>query len=60
MDARKKSDGNPNSSVVAETMTLLANSSYRYQIMDRSPHTVTKYLTDEKLMRPLIVKCSKS
>ena len=25
-----------------------ANSSYRYQIMDRSRHTVTKYLSDEK------------
>ena len=37
-----------NSSVVAETMKLLANSSYGYQIMDRSRHTVTKYLTDEK------------
>ena len=29
-------------------MKLLANSSYGYQIMDRSRHTVTKYLTDEK------------
>ena len=37
-----------NSSVVAETMKLLANSSYGYQIMDRSRHTVTKYLNDEK------------
>ena len=29
-------------------MKLLANSSYGYQIMDRSQHTVTKYHTDEK------------
>ena len=29
-------------------MKLLANSSYGYQIMDRSRHTVTKYLTDGK------------
>ena len=47
VDARKGHE-NPNSSVVAETMKLLANSSYGYQIMDRSRHTVTKYLSDEK------------
>ena len=29
-------------------LKLLANSSYGYQIMDRSRHTVTKYLNDEK------------
>ena len=49
VDARMQGDENPNSSVVAETMKLLANSSYGYQIMDRSRHTVTKYLSDEKL-----------
>ena len=48
VDARRQGDKNPNSSVVAETMKLLANSSYGYQIMDRSRHTVTKYLSDEK------------
>ena len=48
VDARRQGDENPNSSVVAETMKLLANSSYVYQIMDRSRHTVTKYLNDEK------------
>ena len=47
VDARR-GDENPNCSVVAETMKLLANSSYGYQIMDRSRHTVTKYLSDEK------------
>ena len=29
-------------------MKLLANSSYGHQIMNRSRHMVTKYLTDEK------------
>ena len=48
VDARRQGDENPNSSVVAETLKLLANSSYGYQIMDRSRHTVTKYLNDEK------------
>ena len=47
VDARRQGDENPNSSVLAETMKLLANSSRGYQIMDRI-HTVTKYLTDEK------------
>ena len=48
MDARRQGDENPNSSVVAETMKLLVNICYEYQIMGRSRHTVTKYLTDEK------------
>ena len=47
-DARREGDENPSSSVVAETMKLLANSSYGYQIMDRSRHTVRNYLNDEK------------
>ena len=34
VDARRQSDENPNSSVVAETMKLLANGSYGYKIMD--------------------------
>ena len=48
MNARREGDENPNSIVVTETMKLLADSSYGYQIMHRSRHTVTKYLTDEK------------
>ena len=48
MDAKSKSDKNPNSSVVAETKKHLAQSSYVWQIMDRSRHTVTKYLSDGK------------
>ena len=43
-----KSDENLLSSVVAETTKLLAKSSYCYQNLDRSRHTVTKYLRDEK------------
>ena len=48
VDARRKGDKNPKSSVVAETMRLLPNSSYGYQIMDRSRQTVTKYLSGRK------------
>ena len=48
VDARRQRDENPNSSVVAKTMKLIAKSFYGYQIMDRSRHTVTKYLSDEK------------
>ena len=47
VDARRQGDENPNSSVVAETMKLLANSSIGYQIMDRNRHALTKYLTDD-------------
>ena len=36
VNARRQGDENPNSSLVAETMKLLANSSYGCQIMDRS------------------------
>ena len=48
VNARRQRDENLNPSLVAETMKLLANSSYGYQIMDRSRHTVTKYLNDGK------------
>ena len=48
VDARRKGDENIDSSVVAETMNLLGNSSYGYQIMDRSRHTETLYLNEEK------------
>ena len=52
VDARRQGDENPKSSVVAETMKLLANSSCGYQIMNRSRHAVAKYPTDKKPMRP--------
>ena len=48
IDARREVGENPMSSVVGETMELLANSSYAYQIIDRSRHSVTKYLSYEK------------
>ena len=48
VDARREGDENPLSGVVSETKKLLGNSSYGYQIMDRSRHTITKYLNDEK------------
>ena len=48
VDARWHGDENRNSSVVAEAKNILANSSYGYQTMDRSRHTVTKYLSDEE------------
>ena len=48
VDGRRKGHENPNSSVAAETMKLLANSSYGYQIMHRSRHTVTKHFNDEE------------
>ena len=56
LNARREGDENPNSSVVAETTKLLANSSYGYQIMDCSRHTVTKYLSDEKTHRAINTK----
>ena len=48
VDAGRQGDENPNSSVVAEAMKILVNSSYGYPIMDRNRHTVTNYLTDKK------------
>ena len=48
LNARREGNESPNSSVVAETMKLLANRFYGFQIMDRCRHTVTKYLSDEK------------
>ena len=49
VDARReKGDENILSRVKAETMKLLGNTYRGYQIMDRSRHTITKYLNDEK------------
>ena len=59
VDAQRQGDENPNSSIVADTMKLLANSSYGYQIMDRSRHTVTKYLNDEKVQSAIKSKLFK-
>ena len=41
VDTRRQGDKNQNLSVDAEIMKLRTNSSYGYQIMDRSWHTVT-------------------
>ena len=60
VDARRQGDENPNSSVVTETMKLLASSSYGYQIVYRRRQTVTKYLSGEKHMRLSIVNCPRS
>ena len=57
--ARRERDENPNSSVVAETINMLANNSYGYQIMDRSRHTVTKILKNEKTHGAINTKCFK-
>ena len=59
VDARRRGDENSNTNVVAETMKLLANSCYGYQIMDRSRHTVTTYLTDEKTLAAFNIKLFK-
>ena len=59
MDARRQGDKNPNSSVVAEAMKFLTNSSYGHQIMDRSQHTAMKYLTDEKTVAAINSKLFK-
>ena len=48
VDAGRAGDKNPLSGEVAETIKLLENSSYDYQIMNRSKHTMTKYLGDKK------------
>ena len=44
VDARREGDRNKESTFVAEIMKLIGNSSYGYQIMDRSRHTTTKYV----------------
>ena len=59
VDARRASDKNPDSSVAAETMNMLVISSLRYQIMDRSRHTKTKHLNDEKTLKANIEKMFK-
>ena len=48
VDARRQGDENPKLSKITEKMKMLANSSYCNHIMDRSRHTLTKYLSDEK------------
>ena len=47
VQARREGDYNPQSSVVAETMKLIGNSSYGYQIMNRSKQTNTRYVNED-------------
>ena len=42
-------DENPKCSVVAESMKMLANTSYGYQIIDHSRQFAVKYLDDGKM-----------
>ena len=56
INARREGDEVPNSSVVAETMKLLVNSSYGYQKMDGTRHTVTKTLSNEKTHGAINIK----
>ena len=44
VEARREGDKNTFSSVFAETMKLIGNSSYGYQFMDRSKHSKTQYV----------------
>ena len=48
VDARRVGDENPLSGVVAETLKLLGKTFYGYLIMDRSIHSITKYLNVKK------------
>ena len=48
VNACRQRDDNPNCSVVAETMKLLANNSYGYQFIDRSRQSITQYTNDGK------------
>ena len=50
VDAQRQRDESCNCSVVGETLQLLANSSYGYQIMDHSHHSVSvsNFLDDGK------------
>ena len=50
VDARRHGQEISNSSAVAEILKLPASRSYGYQIMDRSRHTVTKFLSGEKTL----------
>jgi hypothetical protein len=46
VDARRAGDENTESAVQAETMKLLGNSSYGYQIMNRKKHKQVSYVED--------------
>ena len=48
IDDRREGDGNSLLGVAAKTMKLLGKTNFGYQIIDRSRHRTTKYLSDEK------------
>ena len=50
VDARRQSDQNSYTSVVAETMMFRASNCYGHQIMHCSWHTLTKYLSDKNAL----------
>ena len=49
VDARHQVNQNLKDSVIAETMKLLASSSFGYQMMVQTSHSVTKNLNDDRL-----------
>ena len=51
VDARQTGNEKSLSGVVAETLKLVGNCSYGYQILDISKPTQTKYLGDKKPIR---------
>ena len=59
VDAGREGDENLLAGVAIETLKILVKSSNGYQIMDRSSHTITKYLNDEKLIKRSMSLCSK-
>ena len=48
VDARQQRHENPNSRVVAEPLMYLANSSYGYQFVEGSRHSMTNYTNNGK------------
>ena len=60
VDASRTGDRNKDSTVVAETMKLKENSSYGFQIMDRSRHTNTKYVKGSQVDKFINNKLFKS
>ena len=56
VDARIQGDENPNSSIIADTMKLRANTCCGYYITNRSQHAVTIYPSDKNTQATLNCK----
>ena len=56
VNARRQEDQNPNSGRIVQTMKLLTNSSFGYQFMVSSHHSVTRYINDEKTHAAVNIK----